>query len=369
MREAGYLARGQLADLLDLLDAEGFDIVGPVVRDGAIQYRPLTAADDLPQGWVDKQGPGHYRLNRTDSPRCFAWAVGPQALKPFLFPPAEPLWQARRDGDGGLAFAPCTPAQARPLAILGVRACDIAALYLQDRHFLDHGSDAAYAARRRDLLLVAVHCTAPAATCFCASTGDGPGVTDGADLALHELDDGFIVACGSGRGDALAERLPLRPCRDGQRDAADAALDAAARRQARRLPAGSLEATLFERLEHPRWDDLAGRCLACGNCTSVCPTCFCHRERDESTLDGSESLHLREWDSCFSAGHAHLGGYQLRPGIRFRYRQWLTHKLGSWHSQYGRSGCVGCGRCITWCPVGIDITEEARALCDGAPAR
>jgi ferredoxin len=139
----------------------------------------------------------------------------------------------------------------------------------------------------------------------------------------------------------------------------------AAQRQSRRILSRNLRDPLFANLEHPRWDEVAERCLSCGNCVAVCPTCFCHAEREQPALDGQTSEHVRQWDTCYSVGHSYLHGFLVRPDTRTRYRQWLTHKLGGWHDQYGRSGCVGCGRCITWCPVGIDITEEAAAVCAG----
>ena len=363
--EAGFFPRDRFQTLLDALRQFGYRCVGPQERDGAIVYDTLTRAEDFPRGMRDLQSPGAYRLEPTDSPRFFIWANGPQALKPFVFAPREPLWRSERKADSVIHFSEIKPAPER-LAVIGVRACDLAALRLQDRHFLEGPfADPGYAARRRNLFLVVVHCTHPADTCFCASTGDGPLATQGFDLALHESDEGYLVQAGSDKGRALAAQWALAPATTTQQQEADREVEDAARRQVRRLPSRNLRDVLFANLSHPRWEEVAERCLSCGNCTAVCPTCFCHSEADEATLDGRHSLHVRQWDSCFTQGHSYIHGMTIRADTRTRYRQWLTHKLGSWHDQYGRSGCVGCGRCIAWCPVGIDITEEAAAVCDG----
>ncbi|MEJ2361776.1 MAG: 4Fe-4S dicluster domain-containing protein [Gammaproteobacteria bacterium] len=361
--DEGFLPSSRLQVLFDVLNSGGYRCVGPQLRDGAIVYDTLTGPERLPAGVGDEQQPGHYRLHENDANRRFAWANGPQALKPLLFAPHEPLWQVRRDADGRLAFEACTP-PAEKIAVIGVRGCDLAALRLQDQHFLNGPyADSYYIARREGLFLVAVHCSHPAETCFCVSTGDGPAAQGDFDLALHELDEGFIVISGSAAGAEMMHRLELEKVQAAQRDAAQQQLEVAAQQQQRQLPGRDLKQALFDNLEHARWDDVAGRCLSCGNCTAVCPTCFCHAELEQPSLDGTMSEHARQWDSCFTQGHSYIHGKVLRAETRLRYRQWLTHKLGSWHEQYGRSGCVGCGRCITWCPVGIDLTEEATAIC------
>lgn len=361
MLSSRFLPHSVLQKLFDALSARGYAVVAPQVRNGCIAYEETTSAADLPWGVTLDQDAGTSRLGKSSHGRSFAWSNGPQALKPFLFAPSEPLWRIVRKPEGLSVEAILPPP--RPLAVIGVRACDLAALAIQDRHFLNGAyPDPHYGARRADMLLVAVNCTDPAPTCFCASTGDGPQADSGFDIALTELDDGFLTQAGSSLGEQILAGLPLQEARAAQTEAASAALRQAAARQTRALPGKNLRNGLMARLDHPRWQEVAQRCLACGNCTMVCPTCFCHAEIEQPDIDGSGSLHSREWDSCFGERHGHIHGKQLRPEVSHRYRQWLTHKLATWHDQFGRSGCVGCGRCIAWCPVGIDITEEAAAL-------
>ena len=359
-----FLRREDFQQLIDALRAAGYRCLGPRVEEGAIVFDTLVAMDQLPSGYRDRQAPGEYHLERGDDGRLFAWVNGPQALKPLTFTPRETLWRAERRDDGTLHLQDVPP-EAEPLAVIGIRSCDLAALALQDAHFLHKTVDAGYRARREKLFLVAVNCSRSAATCFCVSTGDGPGVHEGADLILSELDEGFIVQAGSQQADSILSRLSLHPVSQEQLGQAEKELQAAANQQQRGLPGRNLRDSLFANLDHPRWREVAERCLSCGNCVSVCPTCFCHGAREQPALDGTSTEHSRQWDSCYTAEHSYIHGLLIRADTRTRYRQWLTHKLGGWHDQYGRSGCVGCGRCITWCPVGIDITEEATAICAG----
>ncbi|MCV6610883.1 MAG: 4Fe-4S dicluster domain-containing protein [Amphritea sp.] len=362
-----FLLRSDLERLFTTLTDNQYEIIGPTVKDGAVLYTPIQHSEQLPQGWQQLQAPGAYRMTRDNSQRYFAWANGPQALKPWLFAPREIIWQAERQPDGSLQFS--EPAQPdRKLAFIGLRNCDLAALKLQDQHFLQgQYRDPYYAARRKGLLLIAVNCSHPADTCFCASTGDGPHAKadseqPGFDLCLTELDDGFLVQSGSEPGDQLLEQLPVSPTTENQlHQQLQQALQAA--KQQRALPSLPIKDLLAERRDHPQWDDIAERCLACGNCTQVCPTCFCHAEGEQVSLNSAVSEHTREWASCFSEGHGYMAGHQARPGIRERYQQWMTHKLSYWHDQYGRSGCTGCGRCTTWCPAAIDFPLEVSRIC------
>ncbi|QPD02471.1 MAG: [NiFe] hydrogenase, subunit beta [Candidatus Nitrospira kreftii] len=358
---SGILPRAGLQRLLDALSAMGYRIVGPIVRDGSVVWETVRSVSDLPIGWRDQQEPGRYRLEQTGSQEIFGVVHGPQSLKPFVFAPREPLLQIKRSKDG-FTTSPTLP-QPEKVAVIGARACDLAGLVIQDRIFLNETyRDPYYATRREGIFVIAVNCTRALATCFCASMETGPRAQRGYDLALTEVDEQFMVEAGSEAGRDILSTILLPAASDELISAAASSIHACAQSQIRRLDHSRLPQALYEAHEHPRWDDVAGRCLACTNCTMVCPTCFCHTVEETPDLSHQDSAHARLWDSCFTQEHGYIHGKNIRPTIKDRYRMWLTHKLASWIDQFDTSGCVGCGRCITWCPVGIDLTEELQAL-------
>jgi sulfhydrogenase subunit beta (sulfur reductase) len=362
-----FLPRAALGDLFQVLLTAGYQVVGPTIDQGAIIYRPLTTPDELPRGWTDEQGPGLYRLKKRDDDSVFGYAVGPHSWKRFLFPPQVDLMRSRKTAAGWdmeEVVAPPTK-----YAFLGVRACELAAIAIQDRVFITpEFADSIYQQRREQSLIIAVNCTTAADTCFCSSMGTGPRCTQGFDLGLTEVADGFVVEIGSELGRSIADQLPGVALQTPQAVAAEEARQQCADSITRRLDQAHIQARLKTRLQHPQWDDVAERCLSCANCTMVCPTCFCTSVDDVTNLTDEEVLRQRRWDSCFNFDFSHVSGGPVRDQTRSRYRQWLTHKLTHWMDQFGTAGCVGCGRCIAWCPVGIDLTVEATTICGDVQA-
>jgi ferredoxin len=361
--EPALLPRAKFDALIQTLGHAGYRVFGPTPRAGSVVFDELGSADDLPRGHKSEQVPGRYRLAYEGGDRLFDFTHGHESLKRFTFAAEETLWTVRHDGQ--VSFNPDLP-DGRPAAVIGARACDIAGMRVQERTFLEgqwsRFTDPYFADRRQKLFVVAVNCSTCASTCFCSSQGTGPRVTEAFDIALTELEDAFLLETGSTAGEEIARQLPLEAAGDDHHRQAADQIEKVAGSQTRSIDNNGIYELLFDNLDHPRWDDVAARCLSCANCVMVCPTCFCHRENEVPAMDGQSSQHVRQWDACFTMEHGSTHGARLRPQVKQRYRQWLTHKLGSWWKQFDVSGCVGCGRCITWCPTGIDLTEEAAAI-------
>lgn len=356
-----WCMKADLQFLIDSLWAAGYQVIGPKVESGAIVYGEIRDQNELPQGWTDEQSPGKYRLKRRDDDHLFGFNVGPHSWKTYLFPPRAVVATADHTAQGWQMRDAVD--QEQPFAFLGVRACELAAMAVQDRTFIhDHYVDPIYAARRQQAMIIAVNCTQAASTCFCASMNSGPRCLTGFDLSLTEIDQGFTIEVGSASGRKILNGVPVRPVSHDQVQQAEIARGRAVAEMTRQLDTTNIRNLLFENLDHPRWSDVGNRCLSCTNCTMVCPTCFCHSVTDVSDLTGEHVDRVRQWDSCFNSEFSYMNGGLVRGDTRSRYRQWLTHKLAAWIDQFDTSGCVGCGRCITWCPVGIDLTEEVAAI-------
>jgi sulfhydrogenase subunit beta (sulfur reductase) len=367
-----------LQALFKALRQRNYDLIGPTVRDNTVVYDEIVNVEDLPVGWGDEQDAGKYRLRKRNDKAIFGFNLGPQSWKKLLFPPALKLFSSVRSKDGivfvdggsnGKAASPdaSTESQPKRLAFIGVRACELHAILVQDKVFTGSMySDPHYASLRKHAFIVAVNCTQAAATCFCASMDTGPRADHGFDLCLTEVIKGylhyFLVQVDSEKGEDIMKDLPHRGATEADMEEATLLVERTAASLKRKMNTKDIKSLLQQNLEHPRWQVVAERCLTCANCTMVCPTCFCHTVEDTTDLSGSHAERWRKWDSCFTNEFSYIHGGSIRTSPKSRYRQWLTHKLANWFDQFGSSGCVGCGRCITWCPVGIDLTEEVRVI-------
>ena len=350
----------QFDALIPLLAQRGYTVIGPTVHEGVIVLDEIGTSQDLPIGWTETSEAGSYELAGRDDGAYFGYNVGPRTLKTYLFPPNQTLLTIEH-AETGLLFRP-EPVESTRFAFVGVRACELAAVEIQDRVFVGSGySDPHYLEARKGSFTVGVNCSVPGTTCFCSSMGTGPRCTSGYDLVVTEIIEAdlheFVVRSGTEAGEGIVQLLGGRATTAADALRVNAIVADTEAHMGRTFPEAEAYDILTKNLESPIWDSIAERCLSCANCTLVCPTCFCSTVDDVTDLEGT-AARTRSWDSCFSLDFTNLHGHSVRSSPSSRYRQWMTHKLAYWYDQYGSSGCVGCGRCITWCPVGIDITAE-----------
>lgn len=338
------LGRDQLASWVDALLGERKRVFAPVLRRGLRVLRAVERAQDV------DFAPGRTR-----------WSP-----KEFLFPRTETLFSyENRDGVPVLADP---PADDVPRILFGVQPCDAAGLVRLDSILLQ---DPFYARRRELTTVVAIACSEAAPECFCTAVGGSPAGQEGVDVLLAPLETGWVVRALSPKGEAL-----LAPRRGSWETAAtgdwEAALEQAGRVAGsigrRELPAAWAE-KLEQSFADPIWDELARRCVGCSICAYVCPSCSCFDVADEgSDACGSR---CRTWDSCsFRLFTQHGSGHNPRATQPARSRQRVLHKFAFYPLQHGgRAMCVGCGRCIRSCPVGMDIHAEVVEVMSGRPEK
>ncbi len=354
-----------LQKILDNLKHTGYQTLAPTIKENTIVYDEISKIEQLPIGFIDEQEGGFYRLEKHSKPSFFSYTVGANSWKKYLHPPKVKLWQIRRKNKA-MEFIK-EESQPSKFAFIGVRACELTAISIQDRVFLkDKFVDPIYAERRNDVFIIAVNCARAVKTCFCVSMDSGPKAKSGFDLAFTEVIEKnkhfFLVEIGTEKGKKILENIPQKVAKSQEKKLAESIVEKTAQNMGRTLDRENIKEILYRNYESLSWDEVASRCLSCANCTMVCPTCFCTTVEDTTDLTGDIAERWRRWDSCFTGDFSYIHGGSVRDSTKSRYRQWLVHKLAAWIDQFDSSGCVGCGRCITWCPVGIDITEQSAII-------
>lgn len=355
----------ELQKLFDVLNSRGYLTIGPTVKDQAITLDEIRSTKQLPAGWTDEQSGGKYRLIKRQDDAWFGYTLPSASWKRYLHSPAIRLWSAKRNGKGFEVTEERDDAVKH--AFIGVRACELQAIAIQDKVFYGADyQDPSYTGKRENVFIVAVNCSVAGHNCFCTSMQSGPKATKNFDIALTEILDGtqhyFVAETGTDLGAEILREVSSSTAKPEQLSLAEKVIENTASEITKKLDTTGLKEILNRNTENKIWDAVAKRCLSCANCTMVCPTCFCTTVEDTTDLSGEHAERWKKWDSCFTVRFSYIHGGSIRSTPKARYRQWMMHKLSNWSDQFGMDGCVGCGRCITWCPVGIDLTEEAAAI-------
>lgn len=359
-----YRFKIRKADLRALIEnlKRSFALLGPVIESGVIRLKEINS-NDIPAGSIDFQSPGHYRLLNERDESIFSFSNGPDSFKGFLYPPLTEVFHFKKSKKG-LAIT-LQRSEENPIAFFGMRACDIRALRILEKIF--SGLDDTSRFLRRDYFIIGLNCLRPNENCFCSSLGTGPEIRD-CEMIITELKEHLLIES-VGAGIEFLKGIDHVEASEGDLREKGSTIERCRAMIKKSVKTKDLPVKVYRNTEHEQWSHVSERCLACGNCTQVCPTCFCSSTFDSIDIlsfkrpyEGLSGKRIRVWDSCFSVNFARVHGGNFRPSRRARYRHWLSHKFGYWIDQFGMIGCVGCGRCITWCPVGIDVTEELKAL-------
>ena len=285
-----------------------------------------------------------------------------ESPKSLLFPQREALFRYRAEKGRAEVDVPSGAGKGRVL--FGIRPCDARGFLLLDKVFGGGCRDPYYTDRRSGTVVVSLGCVDPNPSCFCLSMGGGPCSSEGSDVLLLDLGDRYIAEAVSEKGAALLEDQAFEKSDEKSlslaektKKQAEASMQPVAKKE-------NLEEELERLFSDPVWKDLAESCLSCGICTYLCPTCHCFDLCDEAS--GQAGERIRVWDSCqFPLFTQQASGFNPRPSVKERFRQRIMHKLSYLPKSQSMTGCVGCGRCVTECPVNLDIREVMASLSEG----
>jgi ferredoxin len=321
------ISKNQLPQALDILAAAS-RVLAPMQIEGVTRFAPWGQAGESALG------------------------VGNTLIPPkdVLFPQSEKLFQYQVTGEG--AEIEPVSAAAVETVIFGIRPCDVRSIQALDQVFLTRGyADETYQVRRDHTLLVALGCSQPLPTCFCASMGIDPLRADGADVMMWDLGDVYGLEGLTDKGKTMLQAIAVFTTE------ADQKPPAATGKFTLEVDMDGVPAKLHQMFEHPIWDRWYQKCLGCGTCTFLCPTCHCFDVQEKSTGQW-DGYRFRCWDSCmFPEYTVTAGGHNPRPSKKERLRNRFMHKLCYFPERYGMLMCTGCGRCVRECGVNMDITK------------
>ena len=305
-------------------------------------------------------------LDRIESTKDLVLGQGNtmNSVKDALFPQTERFF-AYRHGEKGVEIDRPS-AEERSLVLFGVRPCDAQGLLLLDRVFGGARPDPYYCNKRDKTVIIGMACKTPDPACFCLALGGGPCSIKGSDLLLIDIGDQYLVKAGTPKGMAFFQDKAFEDA-DDKIIAKASLVESEAEESMNREALGqigvgkALEKRLETLFNDPIWDGITESCLGCGVCTYLCPTCHCFDILDESAQSAGERI--RVWDSCqFPLFTRQASGFNPRPSSRERFRQRIMHKFCYLPKNENLPGCVGCGRCVTKCPVNLDIREVIQKI-------
>jgi ferredoxin len=278
--------------------------------------------------------------------------IPPKAL---FFPPVEEMFRFRK-GEEGYEIEELVPDKGQQI-IFGIRPCDSRALKTIDMLFADTYKDPYYLRRRENSLLIGLGCNEPCDTCFCASLDISPGESEDVDMLCTDVGDNLLIEAISEKGSNLLSGMNgLSDAGSEEESKAKELRKLAKERIAREINLSGLHEKMrsnFENREY--WEKVSKKCMACGICTYVCPTCHCFDINDENRK--REGKRVRSWDSCKFPLFTRMPMENPRHEKWRRMRQRYHHKFEYYPMNFGAIACTGCGRCIRECPVNVDVTE------------
>ena len=280
--------------------------------------------------------------------------------KASFFPPMEEMFSFQKSGDGHHIEPPVSDEHKQ--LIFGIRPCDAKALAILDMTFKDTYEDPYYLSKRRNNVLVGLGCTKPYDSCFCTSLDSSPTDQTNVDLMLTDIGDEFVIEQVSDKGkELIALTSELEEATEADEARAKEAKEAAYSKVTRKLDTKDIDNKLLASFDdEDYWEKIAAKCISCGICTFLCPTCYCFDINDE--LVKEQGARFRSWDSCGFSVYTKMPMENPRLEKWRRVRQKVCHKYEFYPMNFNVIACTGCGRCIRLCPVNWDITQTLESV-------